>query len=160
MRHLRALDAFGRGTSLRPQRRRDPMSVFILNHKDIDHLVCELSVRDLLTFPAGFRLPPGLRREDVVGRMLWRENLMSVRHGCRDDVSGHRLAPTGFRESDVDTYTYSPCPPLDREDVEELVTLYDCNSRAHDSYWRSAPCAWVMALKEAVRRAAAIAAVA
>ncbi len=133
------------------QRGGEPMSPSFVDRDTIDHLVCELMLRGIPTFPAGFEMTPGLRREDVIGRMLWRENLMSVRHRDPDSLGGPRPSAAEGLDRDVDAYVYTPCERLDSEDIEASVSTYDRNSREHPTYWGTSACRWVTTLMDAVR---------
>lgn len=45
---------------------------------------------------------------DEFGRMLWRENLASIKACYPRDEDGGRPGPIGFKDEDVETYTFEP----------------------------------------------------
>ena len=70
---------------------------------------------------------------DELGRVLWKMNLESVAYRYPNDVDGDRPGPVDFRDSDVDTYTWSPSrsrPTTTRGRLEKLGTLLYQSSEA------------------------------
>ena len=71
------------------------MSAWIVSREHIDVLVTALH-------------PAEKHQADELGRMLWGECLRSVAHRYPCDQDGVRPGPCDFRDSDVDTYTFTP----------------------------------------------------
>lgn len=83
----------------------------------------------------------GSRVMDLVGRMLWAENLASVAHRYPGDVSGDRPGPVGLTDADI----YGYVTQLVAVDVEPGVIAaavhcfeYQC---CETSTWSSSPSA-------------------
>jgi hypothetical protein len=74
------------------------------------------------------------RTPDEIGRMLWRENLASVAYRYPYDKDGERPGPVGFRDSDVDTYTWAEAPLLDGGALNKTISCYDYQSCEHPGY--------------------------
>lgn len=70
------------------------MSAFIVSREDIDVLVAAIRNTTDLT-------------PDELGRLLWSANLASLIHRYPGDGDGERPGPRSFRDSDVDTYTFT-----------------------------------------------------
>jgi hypothetical protein len=77
---------------------------------------------------------------DEFGRMLWRENLASLKACYPRGGDGGRPGPIGFKDSDVDTYTFEPldgglgasrqAPAV----VRETASCYDYQSCEHPEW--------------------------
>lgn len=68
---------------------------------------------------------------DELGRVLWKMNLESVAYRYPDDVDGDRPGPVDFRDSDVDTYTWSTSQPTTPQGrLDKLGTLLYQSSEA------------------------------
>ncbi len=75
------------------------MSAFIVDKEHIDRIVSAAVASDAISAAAA----------NAAGRMLWRENLLSVAHRYPYDTgNGDRPGPCDFKDSDVDTYVWQP----------------------------------------------------
>ncbi len=125
------------------------MSAWIVSRQHIDVMV-DAAIRSGLVEAS---------QADEVGRMLWKENLVSVAYRYPRDKDGKRPGPTDFRDADVDTYTFTPLPK-EIVDVWNLnpdaalaktVGCYEYQSCEHPG-WRDSPaCALSSRLCELVR---------
>src|SRR6516162_2833567 len=89
------------------------MSAWIVSRQHIDVMV-DAAIRNGLIEPS---------QADEVGRMLWKENLVSVAYRYPRDKGGKRPGPTDFRDADVETYTFTPLP-------KEIVDVWNLNPDA------------------------------
>lgn len=84
------------------------------------------------------RLRDGLAASpNMIGRMLWRENLVSVATRYPSDGDGERPGPNSFRDSDVDTYTWTPAPVLIGAALYKTVGCYGYQSCEHGELWHA-----------------------
>ena len=106
------------------------MSAWIVSKTHIDCLVQAGIEREMV------------RPEEATefGRMLWGENLASIRYRYPNDGDGERPGPCDFRDSNVDAYVYEP---LDGEPgislraeavVRSAAGCYDYQTCEHPEY--------------------------
>lgn len=101
------------------------MSAFIVDRADIDVLVTGLNA-------AGFI---GSAVCDNIGRMLWRENLLSLAHRYPNDKDGQRPGPVDFRDADVDAYTFTPnAAGLVVDQLRQVAKCYAYQSCEHPGW--------------------------
>lgn len=96
------------------------MSAFIHDRRHIDHLVTALIHAELITCTP-----------DEAGRTLWGENLRSVAYRYPGDEDGTRPGPCDFRDSDVDTYTWTEAPVLTGAALHTAISSYTYQSCEH-----------------------------
>lgn len=103
------------------------MSAWIVSKAHIDIIVRGLIDRAWLSMDA-----------DEAGRMLWAENLRSVAYRYPNDGDGERPGPTRFRDSDVETYTYTDpmYGPSDAE-LDRAIGCYSYQSCEHPEWEES-----------------------
>lgn len=101
--------------------------MFIQSKTHIDHLVTALIHAELIT-----------STPDETGRMLWRENLTSLAYRYPGDQDGQRPGPAGFRDADVESYTWTETPLLTGAALHGAVLGYVCQSCAHPEWDDSA----------------------
>ena len=90
------------------------MSAWIVSRKHIDYIVAAAIQAELISMSP-----------DETGRMLWRECLASVAYRYPGDTgNGDRPGPVDFKDSDVDTYTWTetPCLPAARSPRRSVAT--------------------------------------
>jgi len=77
---------------------------------------------------------------DALGRLLWNENLESLKYRYPNDGDGQRPGPNGFRDNDVNTYKYrTPSAELLTPVAQlKLAESYDYQSCEHPQYQDSA----------------------
>lgn len=114
------------------------MSAWIVSRKHIDLLTAALIEHGIApNFP------------DLVGQMLWQENLRSVAYRYPNDRDGERPGPVGFRDSMVESYTYrGPQDVSDSALVLKQAHCFDYQSCEHPEYADSEACTWVRKLCE------------
>lgn len=100
------------------------MSAWIVSKKHIDYLVTAAIQAELLD-----GISP-----DECGRLLWRENLLSVADRYPDDTDGTRPGPVGFRDADVLTYTWTETPVLTGGALGKTVGCYRYQSCEHPEW--------------------------
>lgn len=104
------------------------MSAFIVDREDIDVIVTALNAAGIVDGGLG---------ADSAGRMLWAENLRSLMYRYPNDGDGERPGPIDFRDSDVDTYTWTPrADGLDPKRLAEVIGCYRYQSCEHPE-WES-----------------------
>jgi hypothetical protein len=119
------------------------VSAFIVDRADIDVLVTGLNAVGLIG--------PGVC--DEIGRMLWRENLRSLQHLYPNDRDGQRPGPIDFRDSDVDTYEWTPnAAGLDPVQLRETAHTYGYQSCEHPGWAESTAATALAALAETEAR--------
>ncbi len=96
------------------------MSCYVVSREHIDHIVTGLIRAELVAMTP-----------DEIGRMLWRENLISVACRYPDDEDGERPGPVDFRDSDVLTYTYTERTELDAKTLKTTLASYRYQSCEH-----------------------------
>jgi hypothetical protein len=111
------------------------MSMFIVSREHIDHIVTAIIRAELMA-----------DTPDNIGRMLWNENLESAKYRYPNDGDGERPGPVDFRDSDVDTYTWTERPELDRAVLRNTVASYDYQACEHPEWKTSQACAVVSKL--------------
>ena len=99
------------------------MSAWIVSKNHIDYMVTAI-IRAELT----------ARTPDETGRMLWRECLASVASRYPGDGDGERPGPLGFRDSDVDTYTWTETPELTAGGLHTTMACYRYQSCEHPEW--------------------------
>lgn len=99
------------------------MSAWIVSKSHIDYIVTAVIRAELST-----------DTPDEIGRVLWRENLASVAYRYPRDGDGERPGPVGFRDADVDTYTYQETPELTPGGLAKTVGCYTYQSCEHPSW--------------------------
>lgn len=99
------------------------MSAFIVSRRHIDFMVTAIIRAELTSMTP-----------DETGRMLWRECLASVAYRYPDDGNGERPGPLGFRDSDVDTYTWAETPELTEGGLHTTMACYRYQSCEHPGW--------------------------
>jgi hypothetical protein len=97
--------------------------MFIQDRRHIDHLVTALIQAELIT-----------TTPDEAGRMLWRENLNSAKYRYPNDKDGERPGPCDFRDSDVDTYTWTESPVLVGAALHTAIRGYSYQACEHPEW--------------------------
>ncbi|GAA0547375.1 hypothetical protein GCM10010172_31450 [Paractinoplanes ferrugineus] len=99
--------------------------------------------------------PPG--EADETGRMLWKENLVSVAYPYPYDRDGDRPGPIDFRDRHVGTYRFQPYPgPVDPEVVAAAGASLAYQSCEHPGWTSSTAYRWTTHLRaQATARVAA-----
>ena len=98
------------------------MSAWIVSRKHIDVIV-----RAMKTHHVGTEYT-----DTELGRLLWRENLLSVAYRYPEDKDGQRPGPNDFRDNDVETYTYTePHETYSKAAVKKTVDCYEYQSSEH-----------------------------
>lgn len=100
------------------------MSAWIVSRAHIDamvQLICESEIVPL--------------SPDLVGRMLWSENVFSLAYRYPDDKDGERPGPIDFRDDDALTYTYRrPSAKLTRHDQLLALHCFNYQSSEHPDW--------------------------
>lgn len=99
------------------------MSAWIVSEKHIDYMVTAVIRAELVA-----------DNPDEIGRMLWRECLASVAYRYPNDGDGERPGPVDFKDSDVDTYTWTETDELDAPELATTLRCYDYQSCEHPGY--------------------------
>jgi hypothetical protein len=116
------------------------MSAWIVSKKHIDYMVTAVIQAELSD-----------KSPDELGRMLWRECLLSVACRYPNDEDGDRPGPVGFRDSDVLTYTWQETPVLTGGALRTTLACYRYQSCEHPGWKESESCALVEKLIDPVR---------
>lgn len=117
------------------------MSAWIVDRAHIDVLVQALAEGEHVT-----DVDP-----DEIGRELWRENLRSILARYPYTSDGERPGACGFRDSDVEVYTYRrPSRRIDPSGVLYAVGCYQYQSCEHGGWEASRAYAWTTALRDAL----------
>lgn len=121
------------------------MSAWIVSRAHIDVMVQALCESEMVA-----------EHPDLVGRMLWSENVFSLAYCYPGDGDGDRPGPIDFRDDDALTYTYRrPSVRLTRHDVLIALQCWDYQSCEHPGYGESEPCRWVDRLIKSLQAAGA-----
>jgi hypothetical protein len=112
------------------------MSAWIVSKQHIDYMVTAIIAAELTD-----------KSPDEIGRTLWRECLASVAYRYPNDGDGERPGPIDFRDSDVETYTWTEAPVLSAGALAKTVGCYNYQSCEHPDYELSEAYAWVTKLK-------------
>lgn len=99
------------------------MSAWIVSRQHIDHIVTAVIRAELVA-----------DTPDNIGRMLWRECLASVAYRYPNDKDGDRPGPVDFRDSDVDTYTWTEQAELEPGVLVSTVKSYRYQSCEHPGW--------------------------
>lgn len=99
------------------------MSAWIVSKTHIDYIVT-----------AVIRAELSGRSPDEIGRMLWRECLASVAYRYPQDGDGERPGPIGFRDADVDAYTWTETPELTPAGLDKTLGCYRYQSCEHPGW--------------------------
>lgn len=100
------------------------MSAWIVSKRHIDYIVTAAIQAELISMSP-----------DETGRMLWRECLASVAYRYPGDTgSGDRPGPVDFRDSDVDTYTWTETPVLTGGALAKTLGCYRYQSCEHPGW--------------------------
>ena len=100
------------------------MSAWIVSRTHIDYIVTAAIQAELISMSP-----------DETGRMLWRECLASVAYRYPDDTgNGDRPGPADFRDSDVDTYTWTETPVLTGGALAKTLGCYRYQSCEHPGW--------------------------
>ncbi len=102
------------------------MSAWIVSRKHIDYIVTAIIAAELTS-----------KTPDDLGRMLWRECLISVACRYPDDEDGDRPGPADFRDSDVITYTWTETPILAGGALAKTLGCYHYQSCEHPGWENS-----------------------
>lgn len=98
------------------------MSAFMVSKQHIDHMVAA-AIKQNLIEPAD---------ADETGRMLWNENLKSLKARYPGDGDGERPGPVDFRDRHVTEYVFtSPGIDLTPGGVAKTVGCYSYQSCEH-----------------------------
>jgi hypothetical protein len=116
------------------------MSAFIVDKEHIDRIVSAASAANKLPRPGS---------ENEIGRMLWRENLISVAARYPGDGDGDRPGPSDFKDSDVDTYVWTPTDIITGNALRKTLACLRYQSCEHDGWPTSAACAFIERLMPA-----------
>lgn len=99
------------------------MSMFIVSREYIDHMVTAIIRAELVA-----------DTPDHIGRMLWNENLESAKYRYPNDGDGERPGPISFRDSDVETYTWTEQPELDAAALASTLHCYNYQACEHPGW--------------------------
>lgn len=102
------------------------MSMFIVSREHIDHLVTAIIRAELVA-----------DTPDNIGRMLWNENLESAKYRYPNDGDGERPGPVDFKDSDVETYTWTERPELDAPTLSTTASSWRYQSCEHPDFAES-----------------------
>lgn len=115
------------------------MSAWIVSRDHLDLLLTAALAWDIT--------PPG--EADETGRMLWKENLVSVAYRYPYDRDGDRPGPIDFRDRHVGTYRFQPYPgPVDPEVVAAAGASLAYQSCEHPDWTSSTAYRWTNQLRE------------
>ena len=105
------------------------MSAWIVSKKHIDVLVAAVDTHGEWNLS-----------RTALGRLLWNENLESLKYRYPNDSDGTRPGPNNFRDDDVNTYKYrTPGAELTTPVVAlKLAHSYDYQSCEHPEWTNSA----------------------
>jgi len=99
------------------------MSMFIVSREHIDYMVTAIIRAELVAMTP-----------DEIGRMLWNENLESAKYRYPNDGDGERPGPINFRDSDVESYTWTETAELDPAALSTTLRCYDYQSCEHPGW--------------------------
>jgi hypothetical protein len=107
------------------------MSAWIVSKEHIDRIVSAAVAADVISVAAA----------NAAGRMLWRENLLSVSHRYPSDTgNGDRPGPIDFKDSDVDTYVWEPTDIITGNALRKTLACLRYQSCEHDGWPTSEAC--------------------
>ena len=120
------------------------MSAWIVSKEHIDVLVKARSVYARSYWVATFD-------PDETGRMLWRENLRSLKARYPEDEDGERPGPIDFADEDVDLYVYTDpgfVPTLG--EIFMAISCYEYQTCESDGWRQTEAAKWCRDLTAAV----------
>jgi hypothetical protein len=103
------------------------MSAWIVSKRHIDYLVTAAVANEIVPYS----------KANETGRMLWKENLLSVAYRYPRDGDGGRPGPASFRDAHVDTYEWEPMPILSGNALGKTIACLSYQSCEHPDWEQS-----------------------
>jgi hypothetical protein len=128
------------------------MSAFMVSKAHIDYMVAAaLSTRYGLTYYwQGRRYDVSHANASEAGRMLWLENLASIKSRYPKDGDGKRPGPNGLRDEQVEGYSYrNGATVVNPVVILKQIACYEYQSCEHEEWSDSKAAALCDALRKA-----------
>lgn len=120
------------------------MSAFVVSREHITRLV---NIALVAAIDSGRTQPDPYD----LGRMLWAENLKSVKARYPNDTDGNRPGPIDFHDCDVDAYTFGLmsdfCSTFDPVEMLKLINCYEYQTCEHKEWKESESFRWCQQMK-------------